>query len=217
MSTTLAHMGAGFADPVHGAQQTFRVLLGAMSEPGRLHTLPGAAIDGLAPADADLRPPMGLALAATLLTLLDADTPVHLAGALGNDDARAWLRFHTGARDGAAVATMSVALARDVDAALWSRLDLGTDDAPQSSATLFVEVDALSEQPLAGAVSLELRGAGIETMRNLAVAGLSPAFWQWRAALRSEMPRGVDLVLVCGDRLAAIPRSTRVESEGENL
>ena len=213
MSAILARMGGGFADPVHGAQQTFRALLGAMSEPGRLHALPPAATDGLEPPDAGMRPPLGVALAATLLTLLDADTPVHLAGALGNDDARAWLRFHTGARDVAAGATMSAALARDVDAALWNRLDLGTDDAPQSSATLFVEVDALSDRPLAGAVALKLRGAGIETSRDLAVAGLPPAFWQWRAALRSELPRGVDLVLACGTRLVAIPRSTRVESE----
>ncbi len=214
MSSTLARMAAGFADPVHGAQQTFRVLLGAMSEPGRLFTLHDAAIDGLETQDATLRPPMGIALAATLLTLLDADTPVHLAGALGNDEARAWLRFHTGARDVPAVAGMTAASARDVDAALWSRLDLGTDDAPQSSATLFVEVDALSDQPLPGAVALKLRGAGIERSRDLAVAGLSDAFWHWRRALQAELPRGVDLVLACGTRLAAIPRSTRIESEG---
>jgi alpha-D-ribose 1-methylphosphonate 5-triphosphate synthase subunit PhnH len=213
MSAALARMGAGFADPVHGAQQTFRALLGAMSEPGRLHPLPASATAGLEPQDSEMRPTMGSALAATLLTLLDADTPVHLAGALASDEARAWLRFHTGARDVAAVAGMTVALARDVDAALWSRLDLGTDEAPQSGATLFVEVDALSEQPLPGSVSLRLRGAGIETTRDVAVAGLPPAFWHWRAALRSELPRGVELVLACGARLVAIPRSTRIECE----
>ena len=214
MSALLARMASGFAEPVHGAQQTFRALLGAMSEPGRVHALPDAAIDGLAPRDADPRPPMDVALAATLLTLLDADTPVHLAGALGTDDARAWLRFHTGARAVPQATAMTAALARDVDAALWSALDLGTDDAPQSGATLFVEVDALSEQPLPGAVALKLRGAGIETTRDLAVVGLPAAFWRWRAALRVELPRGVDLVLACGTRLAAIPRSTRIESEG---
>ena len=214
MSAVLANMGAGFADPVHGAQQTFRVLLDAMSEPGRLHALHDAATDGLAPDDAEMRPPLGIALAAALLTLLDADTPVHLAGALGNDDARAWLRFHTGARDVPATAGMTAALARDVDATLWNALDLGTDDAPQSGATLFVEVDALSERPLAGAIALTLRGAGIASSRNLAVAGLPAAFWQWRIALQAELPRGVDLVLVCGEQVAAIPRSTRIESEG---
>jgi alpha-D-ribose 1-methylphosphonate 5-triphosphate synthase subunit PhnH len=213
MTSPLAHMGAGFADPVHGAQQTFRVLLGAMSEPGRVFTLHDAAVDGLAPTDAEMRPPMNVALAATLLTLLDADTPVHLAGALGNDAARAWLRFHTGARDASTVTAMTAALACDVDAVLWSRLDLGTDDAPQSSATLFVEVDALSDQPLRDGFALTLRGAGIESVRHLAVAGPSHTFWRWRAALQSELPRGVDLVLVCGDRLAALPRSTRITVE----
>ena len=213
MSSLLARMGAGFADPVHGAQQTFRALLGAMSEPGRVHALPDAAIAGLAPTDDELRPPLGIALAATLLTLLDADTPVHLAGALATDDARAWVRFHTGARTLPQATAMTTALARDVDAVLWTALDLGTDDAPQSSATLFVEVDALSERPMARAVALKLRGAGIERSRDLAVAGLSTDFWRWRAALRSALPRGVDLVLACGTRLAAIPRSTHVEME----
>lgn len=210
MSSTLARMGAGFADPVHGAQQAFRTLLVAMSEPGTLHCLPASAIDGLTPEDAALRPPVGIAMAAALLTLLDADTPVHLAGAFGNDDVRAWLRFHTGARATQSVVAMTVAPARDIDAPLWSRLDLGTDDAPQSSATLFVEVDALSDQPLAGGVALALQGPGIETSRRLAVAGLGDAFWRWRVALQSELPRGVDLVLVSGTQLAAIPRSTRI-------
>ena len=161
-----------------------------------------------------MRPPTNVALAATLLTLLDADTPVHLAGALGNDEARAWLRFHTGARDAAAPAGMTAALAADIDAELLDALDLGTDDAPQSSATLIVEVDALSDQPLPGAVALKLRGAGIESSRDIAVAGLPASFWQWRVALQAELPRGVDLVLVCGAQLAAIPRSTRLSSEG---
>ncbi len=214
MTDTLARMGAGFADPVHGAQQTFRVLLTAMAEPGRIFMLHDAATDGLQPRDDDMRPPTNVAMAATLLTLLDADTPVHLAGALGNDEARAWLRFHTGARDVATVAGMTAAPARDVDAKLLESLDLGTDDAPQSSATLIVEVDALSDQPLPGAVALKLRGPGIETSRDIAVAGLPASFWQWRVALQAELPRGVDLVLACGARLAAIPRSTRIHCEG---
>ncbi|HEY8976810.1 MAG TPA: phosphonate C-P lyase system protein PhnH [Burkholderiaceae bacterium] len=213
MSAVLARMGAGFADPVHGAQQAFRALLTAMSEPGRVLALPAAAIAGLESSGNEARPPFDVALAATLLTLLDADTPAHLAGALDTGDARAWLRFHTGARTLPQATAMTAALARDVDAALWEALDPGTDDAPQASATLFVQVGALSEQPLPGTVALKLRGAGIRTSRDLAVAGLSPAFWRWRAALRAELPRGVDLVLACGARLAAIPRSTHVESE----
>jgi len=108
---------------------------------------------------------------------------------------------------------MTAALAGDVEATLWNHLDLGTDDAPQSSATLFVEVDALSDQPLPGGIALTLHGAGIEASRQLVVAGLSDAFWRWRVTLQSELPRGVDLVLVSGTQLAALPRSTRIVIE----
>ncbi len=208
MTATLARMGAGFADPAHGAQQTFRVLLDAMASPGRVFTLPAGALAGLAPDDATLRPPTGIGLAATLLTLLDADTAVHLAGDLGGDETRAWLRFHTGTRATSAAVAMAAAQARDVDADLLAQLALGTDDAPQDGATLIVEVDGLCDDP--AQARLVLRGAGIESQQALRADGLDDAFWQWRIDLQRELPRGVDLVLVHGTRIAAIPRSTRI-------
>jgi alpha-D-ribose 1-methylphosphonate 5-triphosphate synthase subunit PhnH len=213
MTAALTRMGGGFADPVHGAQQAFRALLEAMSRPGRVQALPAAALDGLRPADAALAPPVGAGLAATLLALLDAETPVLLAGALADGDAGAWVRFHTGARaaaDGAPVA-WAVARAADVDAALLARLALGTDEAPQDGATLVVEVDGLDA---ADGIGLALRGPGVASVQRLRVAGLPASFWAWRRELRHALPRGVDLVLVQGARVAAVPRSARLEIEG---
>ena len=218
MTATLACMGTGFADPTHGAQQTFRVLLEAMSLPGRLHALPGSAIDGLAPAQADLAPPVGIGMAAVLLTLLDAETPVLLAGAMASDTVKAWIRFHTSARPATMVdaPALAAAEARDVTPALWQRLALGSDEAPQDGATLIVEVDALSDgdADTPDGIALVLHGPGIESTRALVVQGLPDAFWQWRQALATAMPRGVDLVLIHGRRVAAIPRSTRLARRG---
>jgi alpha-D-ribose 1-methylphosphonate 5-triphosphate synthase subunit PhnH len=218
MTRQLARMGTGFADPAHGAQQTFRVLLDAMSGPGRIRELPGAAIAGLAPSDDGLAPPMGPAMAAALLTLLDADTPIRLAGSMSSDDTRGYLRFHTGARAATAdePSTIVAALACDTSIDLCSRLALGTDEAPQEGATLIVEVDGLSNDAAhdpRGGAAVALSGPGVETTQRLAVVGLSDAFWRWRVELQSRMPRGVDILLVQGARLVAIPRSSRIESE----
>ena len=212
---TLARMGAGFADPTHGSQQTFRVLLEAMSLPGRLRTLPDAATAGLVTTQADMAPPVGIGMAAALLTLLDADTPVLLAGAMAGEATRAWIRFHTSARPATMVdtPTIAAAFARDVKPALWERLALGSDEAPQDGATLIVEVDGLADRQVvdtSDGIALTLQGPGIETTQILVVLGLDDAFWHWRQALATAMPRGVDLVLVHGTTLAAIPRSSRL-------
>ena len=50
--------------------------------------------------------------------------------------------------------------------------------------------------------------------RVLAVGGLDGRFWDARVALAPAYPRGVELLLACGDRLAAVPRTTRVALEG---
>lgn len=74
--------------PVQDAQQSFRRLLKAMSEPGvivALHQLKHGW------------QPLGPATTSVLLTLVDGDTPVWLAPSMDNDIARQNLRFHTNA------------------------------------------------------------------------------------------------------------------------
>lgn len=206
----LAQMTSGFRDATHGAQQSFRTLLDAMSHPGRVFDLPPVAIDGIVPPpSATPGRQMGIGTAAILLSLLDADTGLHLAGSLASAAAHAYLRFHTGvlpARpDGSAAFT--VARADEVDAALWTRIEMGSDEAPQAGATLIVEVDALGPD---ADTQLELVGPGIEATQTLRVSGLSSEFWRWRGGLQALLPRGFDLVLVCGARVSAVPRTTRI-------
>ena len=44
MSAALAEMTPGFRDATHGAQQSFRALLDAMSRPGSVFELPSTAL-----------------------------------------------------------------------------------------------------------------------------------------------------------------------------
>jgi len=162
------------------------------------------------PESALARRPMSVGAAALMLTLLDAETTVRLAGSLASSAALSYLRFHTGVRSAwlEEFAAFTVARCADVDASLWTRLELGSDEVPQRGATLVVEADDLGT-----GTRLWLRGPGVESVQALAVAGLSRDFWLWRTRLQSLLPRGIDLVLVCGSRMAAIPRSTRITLE----
>ncbi len=188
---------AGFADPVLGAQHCFRALLEAMSRPGRVQTL-GL---GLAPPA-----PLGLAAAAVLLTLADADTPVwHDAGPAVAD----WLRFHAGCLLVAEPAAAAFLLACGPPPAL-AALDSGTEEEPHRAATLVIQVAALAPDREAGG-AWRLTGPGIEHAHHLRVDGLPPGFAAAWAANHGRFPRGVDVVLCAGDRLAALPRTTRIE------
>ncbi|MFC7474794.1 phosphonate C-P lyase system protein PhnH [Dankookia sp. GCM10030260] len=183
----------GFAEPVLDSQRCFRAVLEAMARPGRVQRLPGLP---------EPPAPLGAAAAAVLLTLADADTPVWLdAGAA----AEAWLRFHAGAPVVAAPAEAAFLLACGAPPALRD-LAQGTEEEPHRSATLILQVDALEE-----GAGWRLTGPGIEQAHRLRVAGLPAEFaadWQ---ANRALFPRGVDLVLCAGDRLAALPRTTSLE------
>lgn len=185
-------LSPGFADPVLDAQASFRAVLEAMSRPGRVVT-----------AGAALRPPAPLcrAAAAVLLTLADADTPLWSdAGA----DAEAWLRFHCGAPIVAAPADAAFVLATGTPPAL-SVLNAGTEEQPQRGATLVLQVAALD--PGRG---WRLTGPGIEHEHRLMVTGTPEGFLAAWAANRARFPRGVDVVLCAGDRLAALPRTVMI-------
>ncbi len=214
----LSDVTPGFTQPVHGAQSVFRELLEAMSRPGRVRALAPDALQGLhAPALRDAT--MGRAMAALLLTLLDAETTLQLGAALATPQAIAFCRFHTGVNvaEPGAGAAFSAWRAQDVTPALWDELCDGSDESPQLGATLLIEVAALGTDaatPRGRSLGLRLRGPGIESMHLLNVGGLDAEFWRQRIAMQPRFPRGIDLVLCCADRLAAIPRSTFIELDG---
>lgn len=199
---------AGLADPVQDAQAIFRTILAALSEPGRVFDVTATVpTSGLG---------IGPAALAVVLSLTDGDTPLWIGdsdvGDRGVGDRcealAAHLRFHTGAPIVADRGAAQFALLKGGD---W-RLDQfnpGTEDFPDHSATLIIEVDALAEGG-----PLTLSGPGIPDHRHVTVAGLPADFSaQWHAN-HAQFPCGVDVILACGARLMGLPRTVSLNSSG---
>ena len=183
------HLGGGFADPAIQASYGFRALLDAMARPGRIVAVAGAA----PPA------PVSVAAGVAVLVLTDSTTPVHLAGPLNCEAVRSWVAFHTGAPVVGPEAAQ-FALGRWEDLRPVDRFAQGEPAYPDRSATLIVEMERLSAE------GHRLTGPGLETEARLSLP--EAAAFQ---ANRALFPLGFDTILTCGDRLAALPRSTRVE------
>lgn len=192
---------AGFENPVHEAQATFRAAMRALAEPGLAQAVTPAL---LAP------PPLQPATAALLLALADFETPIWLdPAALAMDGLADFLRFQTGAP---IVADPSrAAFGVITDAAAFDGLDRfaqGTLDYPDRSTTLILQVDALAAEG-----AFELSGPGIAGRRRLGVTPAVPGLAQALAGNHKMFPRGVDLLLVAGDIVVGLPRSTRVTED----
>lgn len=186
---------AGFAAPVFDAQRIFRAILDAMAHPGTVIEL-GA----LAAAPAPLVP----AAAAMLLCLADQDTPVWFDGEA--NAIAAWLGFHCGSPLVSRPQEAAFALVSNAGAMpAFDHFAQGSDEYPDRSATVIVQVPALEGGP-----ALTLTGPGIRDTAVLAPAGLPDGFATWLADNHALFPRGVDLVLASGGQVAALPRSTRV-------
>ncbi len=183
----------GFADPVLGSQSTFRAVLEAMSRPGLIVQV-GC---GLTPPA-----PLNQAAAAVLLTLIDADTALHLAPEA--EDAREWLVFHATPRMVESLPEADFALALSMPDLAF--LNAGSDDGPEQGATLVLQVESLTS-----GAAFEIAGPGLKEPRLLRATGLPADFATRWAANHRRFPRGVDIILCAGDALAALPRSLSVK------
>jgi alpha-D-ribose 1-methylphosphonate 5-triphosphate synthase subunit PhnH len=188
----------GFADPVLDGQRVFRAVLEAMAHPGRVVELSTSL---------ECPSPLGVAATAACLALLDFETPLWLDDAARTMAVTAYLRFHCGVPLVAAPADACVALA--AEPARLPPLEAfaaGTVERPDRSATVIVEVEALDDRR-----GWRLTGPGIADVARLAAPGLPAGFPAELRANRARFPCGVDLILTVGRRLAALPRTTRVE------
>ena len=176
-------------DPVWtapGQQQVYRELLECMARPGRV----GAADPALTDASAAL---------AVIATLVDNAVTFADPQGLLADAERAPLGYRP---EGDACADYVL-----LDGALPPAASprVGSLVAPERSTTLIVRVTGLER-----GTALHLTGPGIARDTRLPVDGLHPEWLPTRDRWVAGFPCGVDLILVSGDRFAALPRTTRV-------
>jgi alpha-D-ribose 1-methylphosphonate 5-triphosphate synthase subunit PhnH len=200
--TTIAELPAGFADKVLSAQSTFRSVMDAMARPGSVREVvasvgtPWMVMRGTA---------------AIALTLFDHDTPIWLDPKMSEtSEVAKWLKFHSGAPVVEDASICSFALIGDA-AALpdLSRFSIGTSEYPDRSTTLILQVESLTE-----GASYELRGPGVDGSATLR-ANIAPKDLFGRLAINETLfPRGIDVVLVSGEAIVAIPRTTRLVTKG---
>jgi alpha-D-ribose 1-methylphosphonate 5-triphosphate synthase subunit PhnH len=200
--TTIAELPPGFADKVLSAQSTFRSVMDAMARPGSVQRIvPAAGTPG----------PMMRGTAAIALTLFDHDTPLWLDARMSESlDVLKWLKFHTGApvvQDSSICSFALIADGRLLPA--LDRLALGSNEYPDRSTTVILQVDSL-----AGGSGYELRGPGIDGVASLRAA-IRPDDLVERLRINETLfPRGIDVVLVADDAVVAIPRTARVVTKG---
>jgi alpha-D-ribose 1-methylphosphonate 5-triphosphate synthase subunit PhnH len=196
---TVAELPAGFADKVLSAQSTFRAVMDAMARPGSIQRIA---------AEAGTPSPLMCGTAAVALTLFDHDTPVWLDGPMSaTSDVAKWLKFHTGAPVVPDSTVASFALIGDPrNLPPFDRFALGSNEYPDRSTTLILQVDSLMDGP-----AVTLSGPGINQTAILCAAIAPDDLLERLAASAALFPRGVDVVLVHDDAIVAIPRTTRLE------
>jgi alpha-D-ribose 1-methylphosphonate 5-triphosphate synthase subunit PhnH len=188
-------MLAAFAHPVFDSQRNFRELLQAMARPAAPRIVP---VPAAAPA------PILPATMAVLLTLCDADTALWLQQP--NDAVALHLRFHAGVRLVQEPADADFALITEPSSMPpLSQFAHGELRYPDRSASLIVQVEGFDDN-----AGRRFAGPGIRDVEQLAIEGLPAGFWQQRAAMSAQLPLGIDLIFISGERMVALPRTTRV-------
>ena len=192
---------ANFPNSVLSAQSTFRAILDATARPGTVQPISGVV---------EAPQPLSSGAAAVALTLCDHDTPVWIdTGLSASAPVSEWLRFYCGCpivqnpRDAAfAFASEPKALPP------FDAFNLGTADYPDRSTTIVLQV-----QSFEGGPRLALTGPGIRDRLSFRADPLPADIAARLTFNRGLFPRGIDLMLVTNNAVAALPRSVRIAEE----
>ncbi|TQX86515.1 MULTISPECIES: phosphonate C-P lyase system protein PhnH [Rhizobium] len=196
MSVNPDTFSGGFANPVFESQSVFKAIMDGMARPGTIQTI-GPEIAPPAP--------LGIAAGAIALTLCDHETPVWLSASLAKSALPAWLAFNTGAALGDKLEARFVFLEDGTMLSSFSQFASGSQEYPDRSATIVLEVKALE-----GGRPLALSGPGIRDIATIAPIGLPESFLRLWNDNRAIFPRGADIVLTAGKHFVCLSRTTKI-------
>jgi alpha-D-ribose 1-methylphosphonate 5-triphosphate synthase subunit PhnH len=142
---------------------------------------------------------------AILLTLADTDTPVCLVGAAA-EELGSLLRFHCGCPLAAHPQNGALGLISEpVFACRAFEFPIGTEEYPDTSATVILEVSSL-----VGGPRRTIKGPGIRSSVEFAPA-VHAEFWSAWHTNTQLYPCGIDIIFTCANQIAALARSSRLE------
>ncbi|MAK83903.1 phosphonate C-P lyase system protein PhnH [Phenylobacterium sp.] len=197
----LSRIAPAFADPVRESQAVFREVMECVARPGRITRFDRAP-----------QAPNGLSKAAgaVALTLFDFETLVWLDPALADSEAEAWLRFHCGCPLTVKAEDAAFAIVTDmVKAPNLAAFNQGDAKYPDRSTTVILQIASLEGGPV-----VTLSGPGIRTTTDISPQGLPQDFWTQIETNQAQFQFGVDVLLVAGDQLLALPRTTTAQIKG---
>ncbi|MBZ4653819.1 MAG: phosphonate lyase system protein PhnH [Peptococcaceae bacterium] len=193
---------------VFDSQQVFRLLMDAMSRPGKINKLADYGFT---------RIPSGFNpyVLALLKTLSDNTVTFSIAG----DRKEPWesyLEINTGAKLESVNQADFVVFQGPIFSQDILTIKRGTLEFPEDSATAIISVDSLGEKEdsilTAPASTFTMRGPGIKDFIILNIGGLDKRFGQALAEVNAIFPLGIDIIMVDVEgQLACIPRTTQVE------
>lgn len=170
---------------------TFRVILQAMSHPGKVYSLPD--FSGSVPFAVEL-----------LGCLMDNETSFAVLGDLELETA---LALHTGSRAVTPETADFIFVARGSGGEKMTELRRGSLEYPDSGTTIVYLVTALSEEN----GDIALTGPGVDGTVSLRIDGLNKKELMRLKEMNNEFPLGVDAVFLdARGRICCIPRSSRI-------
>jgi alpha-D-ribose 1-methylphosphonate 5-triphosphate synthase subunit PhnH len=188
-------------DTVFDAQEHFRVLLDSMSRPGKINMLPAM----------DIHPPDGLQSSAALtgFALLNSDVSYYIAGKNSADIAK-YLLVNTSAQH----AEISIADYIFIPEYFYGEelynARIGTAVYPEDSATIIAQSELISQDPHEGAVTLTLKGPGVNGEAKVYISGLSRYLLDFLKIQNDEYPLGIDMIITDKvNNVMGLPRSNR--------
>lgn len=190
--------------PCSDTQTLYRLLLDAVSRPGRRMSMP--------PADTP-ESTERLLLLETTACLIDHEVSYALTGPWP-EPLRYEISLRTGAREVPCDTADFILVAGSHSEGAVLQAKRGTLSYPDLGATLVYCLDAQTAKPMPNdtAATVHLSGPGIKTPLTPEIAGLADEEYRLLSEINSEYPLGVDTFIMEGNRhVMAVPRSTHIE------
>ncbi|MCX7843223.1 MAG: phosphonate C-P lyase system protein PhnH [Clostridia bacterium] len=198
---------AGF-DEVFDSQRIFRVIMEAMSYPGRIKNLGEHCFKEVA----DGLNPYSLLI---LKTLCDNCVKFGISSKK-SDEWKRYIEINTGAGFDKEEAADFVLFEGNDYSCAYERLNKGTSEFPENSATAIISVEriytGINGRVDENGMRVRIKGPGVKSENLFALEGLDLNYLTALPEINSEFPIGIDVMLIdWSGNIVCIPRTSKVE------